>query len=789
MKNPNNHYRRNSDIAIWFLAFCYLIFVVYGSLVPLRFAPIPLDQAIAKFSQIPFLNIGIESRADWVANFLLFIPLSTLWCQIILSKPRFFHPQTNRLLLLITLTALACAIEFAQIYFPQRTVSQNDIIAETIGGIFGLVVQALWGNRLQNAIQSLWDKENQATRLNRILHSYLFGLLLFNILPLDLTFSPVEIYHKWRTGKVIIFPFSGLKGDLHENIYETLTDIIIWIPPGIFWLIDKRQSIAQIFFYGLLAGFAIEVAQVFVYSRVSDVTDIFLASFGTLIGAVFAIASKNIGQNAPKIKPSFFWLSLWIIWQICVFCVFWFPFNFSTNRPTFSESFGSITHIPFITYYYGTEFHAINEFLRKIGMFLPSGVLMALGISAVKNETVRFRIKAVGILLIFVAAFSIEIGQVFLPNKTADITDVFIEFLGGLIGLFATKWVISGYNNKLNKGKHFPTPATNKPPQNKTTAHWKSHALNLLFIFALITIITKNSITPYNIRELIPSGTEGVISVLGLGLAIYWFANGHFVFIQWSNGARMLLLPLWVLTHGIISWILIRGSIPLESIHDIVGSPVLDWPWEWEILGRFLCLHGAISLQTIGACLLALIASKREKIETFIIWIFWCALLSWPAHVIVIENAATDNLTELMRDSGTFPSSTILSLGFLGLFIAGSFLSHAFAVRNNLKSSFVVALLSSIASISCFWLGSEEILIKYGKTFSAWQFLFSTDRDNYLTGANLFFRFGLVYSIILAIFSLSQATAFRQFKTKIYYKPKRRNENHIKDSSIQEQKQ
>ena len=179
----------------------------------------PWDQAITRFKDIPFLDLGIGSRADWVANLLLFIPLSLLWSQIFLSRQGPKARLFIRLLLVVTFSALACSIEFIQIFFPQRTVSQNDIIAESLGGIIGLVAQAFWGNRLQELIGSLWRKENQANRLNRLLHAYLLIFVAFSVLPLDLTISPVEIYHKWAEGKVVLFPFSGLKGNLFANLY------------------------------------------------------------------------------------------------------------------------------------------------------------------------------------------------------------------------------------------------------------------------------------------------------------------------------------------------------------------------------------------------------------------------------------------------------------------------------------------------------------------------------------------------------------------------------------------
>jgi VanZ family protein len=96
---------------------------------------IPFADAIDKFQSIPFLQLGIQSRADWVANALLFIPLTYLWS---ISLPHGHYERGSLsslaiILLIIVSMIFSAMIEFFQLYFPQRTVSQNDIMAETIG--------------------------------------------------------------------------------------------------------------------------------------------------------------------------------------------------------------------------------------------------------------------------------------------------------------------------------------------------------------------------------------------------------------------------------------------------------------------------------------------------------------------------------------------------------------------------------------------------------------------------------------------------------------------------------
>jgi VanZ family protein len=101
----------------------YLAFVIYGSLVPFDFRPRSFDVALRSFLNIRYLRLGVESRADWVANILLYIPLSFLWLGSVSREGRHFLRLCFSMFILIFFVVLAIAVEFAQQFFPPRTVS------------------------------------------------------------------------------------------------------------------------------------------------------------------------------------------------------------------------------------------------------------------------------------------------------------------------------------------------------------------------------------------------------------------------------------------------------------------------------------------------------------------------------------------------------------------------------------------------------------------------------------------------------------------------------------------
>ncbi|MCP4992380.1 MAG: VanZ family protein, partial [Gammaproteobacteria bacterium] len=262
------------------LALAYLLFVIYGSLVPLAYRPLPLEEALWQFQTIRFLDLGIGSRADWVANVLLFIPLGFLWLGVIWPRQPGFARIAISLLVLAIATSLSIGIEFTQLYFPPRTVSQNDILAETLGALIGIILWWRYGQRVHRWVVGALKTRGKSHLAVKLLWLYLAGLFLYSVLPLDLTISPVEIYHKWSSGKVNLIPFGFSVADPVQQLYDLVTDMLLWTPVSLLWVISGRRVGMQAWAWTVLAALSLELLQFFVYSRVSDVTDILMAMAG-----------------------------------------------------------------------------------------------------------------------------------------------------------------------------------------------------------------------------------------------------------------------------------------------------------------------------------------------------------------------------------------------------------------------------------------------------------------------------------------------------------------------------
>ncbi|MEP7208857.1 MAG: VanZ family protein [Casimicrobiaceae bacterium] len=419
----------------------YTCFVIYGSLVPLHFQRQSLEAAWAYFQQIPYLDLGIGSRADWVANILLFVPLAYLWVGVLWPR-RVVGRLIVIALVLAVAAGLSAAIEFTQIFFPPRTVSLNDIVAECIGAVIGVAAWCAFGKATKAWLTDWVLTHTQASLPKRLLFVYLFLLFGYNVMPLDLTISAVEIFHKWREGKVLLIPFSANYGSPVRMAYALAADTAIWIPAAVLWKVASGRSAGRVIVYVVGSATLIELLQIFVYSRVTSVTDVIMATVGGMIGVAIAgmitpAADASLGRrSATGGGRVAWWVLAFLGWTAVLMVVFWYPFDFRTEWGFVHERIAKVKRVPFEAYYYGTEFRAITEVFHKTGFFFPFGGLLAVATRWLEPRlpTPRMLFHVAAVTLICGMAASIELGQLFLPARSADGTDWFLESLGGLLG-------------------------------------------------------------------------------------------------------------------------------------------------------------------------------------------------------------------------------------------------------------------------------------------------------------------------------------------------------------------
>lgn len=441
-------FRNDKSFRFWwfFSTVLYLGIVIYGSLVPLNYQPIPWDIAVLEFQSIPMLDLDIEHRADWVANILLFVPLSFLWCGVLL---RSWHGQARAVMttffLVAALYGLACSIEFTQQWFPPRTVSQNDIMAETIGAVVGCLLWFICGPAVQSWLVSADRRKNAAYYWERILLVYTIGYCIYSIMPLDLVVSSAEIDLKFQQGKILLWPSFEMPSSISE-LSSQLSEIFIFFPIGAFFALRERRPGSQPLWlssFTLVVSLAVilELLQIFVYSRFSSMNDACLRAFGGLLGiwcARSVLDRREREQQWATAIPArksilgcFGFLFLAAVYYVALCGIFWWPLEWISDPVKLEMRSIRYWQVPFRNYYWGSEFNALTQILQKSLLSLPLGYLMQ---ASVQRCPLRLG-SLPQVIVLAAAALAIERGQVYFVGRYPDVTDSLVYFSGGLAGI------------------------------------------------------------------------------------------------------------------------------------------------------------------------------------------------------------------------------------------------------------------------------------------------------------------------------------------------------------------
>ena len=281
------------------LLLAYLAFVVYGSLVPLEFNRVPFDVAWQQFRDIPYLALGLESRADWIANGVLYFPLGALLATALNDAVGRWRLALGALALLCCVV-LAVGVEFAQLFFPPRTVSLNDLVAELIGSTIGIALAGLlraWTDRVRHA----WAAGG-ARFTHRALEVYAIAYVALSFFPYDLLLSWQELLDKLASpawGWVLADDDRGTLLALLRLVIEA----VMVMPLGFLWTRRAPIGAAELrraAWLGLCLGVAIELGQFLLASGVSQGASVLTRAAGLAAGLWLAERLSTRGPDDAR---------------------------------------------------------------------------------------------------------------------------------------------------------------------------------------------------------------------------------------------------------------------------------------------------------------------------------------------------------------------------------------------------------------------------------------------------------------------------------------------------------
>lgn len=421
----------------------YAALAIYGSLAPLRMEARRAQATWDEYTLRMSAPIEVKSRSDWMANILLFAPLGFLAVgALTIDRPL---PVACGLaaLVIIGCAALSAGIELTQVWFPDRTVSPNDVVAETVGAALGAGLWLFAGQPLLAAWRRLRQRLQLDGQLGPVALLYSMWFALWQFMPLELTLSPADVYRKYRRGHVLVVPFYDPSASLGDWIWLVLVAALTYLPLGCllaYWqaIVGAPLSAAQALGWGVLISGCAEAAQLFVLSRDVTATEIVLGGAFTLIGWLAArragvTARDGVAPIDPRRATRGVAILMLIAWCVLIATMIWEPFDFAWDLGAASAKAREVTLIPFADYERQENFNWLRHAVEHSGLFLALGVLTGVAGG-------RWRIAVLAGAVVF--AVVVEAGQLLLPGRNPSITDVMLAAICILIGWFASRRIV-----------------------------------------------------------------------------------------------------------------------------------------------------------------------------------------------------------------------------------------------------------------------------------------------------------------------------------------------------------
>jgi len=431
----------------------YLFFVVYGSLIPFSWNGLAFDTAWENFQHIPLLTLRVASRADLVANLLLYMPLGFLTCGLLTGRNRDSLVLAAGIILsLLFSTTIALSVEFIQQFFSPRTVSLNDIYAELAGSLLGTLLWPITGMRLREMAFNLLRGGKNAQHAALII--YALAYLVLSFFPYDFLLSYDEWQQKLASGLAgwLFAPACGSSCTL-----KLIPEALMTIPLAM--LLSRsvqRTSLVLAALTGAMLGIFIEGLQLTVASGISQGASVISRMAGMMLGTVLMriLPTINWQQFRPYVRYLLLLASAPYL-GILAYINYWFSGNWLGLTEGMERS-GEIHFLPFYYHYFTTELAALVSLLLQAGAYIPAGI--GFWIWRRTNRPVNMKHHSILWPGVIAGTLScvIEAGKLFIPATHPDPTNILIAVVSASLAcrlfdlLFPDKPDISSDSNHVN---------------------------------------------------------------------------------------------------------------------------------------------------------------------------------------------------------------------------------------------------------------------------------------------------------------------------------------------------
>ena len=407
------------------LAVFTLAFVAYGSLVPFTWRhDLTWAEALAEWRVMAGQPIAHVWRGDFPVNVLLFLPAGFFLTGAVAPRGR-RGAWAAAGVVAASVAAVAVALEFAQLFVVSRTASWSDVIALALGGVIGAALWPLAGRTGADRVVAFFRGASGRQLEVLMLAAYATGWIGVSLLPL---LFPRFAYPLART-VWLRAAYQPVAGEVAADWLLAATAVA---PLGLLavWLVSSRHRVVR-----LSAGAATATAVVLL-DRLAQVTPLSTAPeaaarcVGVAAGAWLAWRGGSTPLAGLPGGPRQTALAL-SAWSVVLAMAAWAPFDFGVPAAMVEARIEILyQRVPLHRHYWAPPLAALHAVLTVFLLALPLAAVLRAG------SWRRGRgLPAASAVAVTTAVFALlEWGQLYLPARRADVTDVIIAAVGAVMG-------------------------------------------------------------------------------------------------------------------------------------------------------------------------------------------------------------------------------------------------------------------------------------------------------------------------------------------------------------------
>jgi VanZ family protein len=480
--------------SIAFLALAYAALVAHLLFIPYAYSPLPFDETLRRFARIPWLQLGSDQNVALVSRALMFLPLGLLLAACVAPQPR----RWVELPALVVAGVLGClwaiGVNFAQLWFPTRTVALNNVAAEFVGVIGGGL---LWSTLGASGLR--WRRQLASggrVSLKAALSGYVVLYLVASLTPFDFVVTGGQLAEKAASGLYGLWLAPVGCGPAPCGL-KFFSAMLAAVPCGWWFAAHRRRPSGAwlpVVLVAVVVATIIELLHFLMVSGVSQGASAAARTSGMVLGvATYGWRHRLAALDLDRVgRPAV--LALLVPQLIAVaYVAGWFRAA-KLGAAAGLARLDGVVWLPLYYQYYSPYQSTMSSAMVHAAVYAPVGALAWLW-ARHRDRVPLWRATLPAVVLAFVA----ETSKVFLADRLPDYTDVFIAAVAATLALAVLR-LASGSQSPRREALAGPPPAAARQPRDAarpdepvvvaTAAHAGARVVGgLLLVVAAATVI------------------------------------------------------------------------------------------------------------------------------------------------------------------------------------------------------------------------------------------------------------------------------------------------------------